>query len=59
MRAKLSSMGLQAKITEREQAGRVVYRVRLGPFDRRDDADKAGERLDAAGISAVVVRVQR
>jgi cell division protein FtsN len=37
----------------------VVYRVRLGPFDRRDDAEKAGERLEAAGITAALVRVQR
>jgi cell division protein FtsN len=58
-RAKLLLMGLQAKVSEREQAGRVVYRVRLGPFDRRDDADKARERLDGAGSAAVVVRVQR
>ena len=58
-RARLLLMGLQAKVSEREQAGRVVYRVRLGPFDRRDDADKARERLDGAGSAAVVVRVQR
>ncbi len=59
MRARLSLMGLQARVSEREQAGRVVYRVRLGPFDRREDAEKAGERLEAAGVSAVLVRVQR
>jgi cell division protein FtsN len=58
-RAKLLLMGLQARVSEREQAGRMVYRVRLGPFDRRDDADKARERLDGAGSAAVVVRVQR
>ena len=59
MRARLSLMGLQARVSEREQAGRVVYRVRLGPFDRREDAEKAGERLESAGVSAVLVRVQR
>jgi cell division protein FtsN len=52
-------MGLQARVSEREQAGRVVYRVRLGPFDRREDAEKVGERLESAGVSAVLVRVQR
>ena len=45
-RAKLSLMGLEAKVTEREQAGRTVFRVRVGPFDRKDDADKAKLRLD-------------
>ena len=52
-------MGLQARVSEREQAGRMVYRVRLGPFERRDEADKTLERLEGAGVSAVVVRVQR
>ncbi len=58
LRAKLLLQGLQAKISEREQGGRVVHRVRLGPFERRDEADKVRERLDG-GSSAVVVRVQR
>jgi cell division protein FtsN len=59
MRARLSLMGLQARVSEREQAGRVVFRVLLGPFDRREDAEKTGERLEAAGITAALVRVQR
>jgi cell division protein FtsN len=58
LRAKLLLQGLQAKISEREQGGRVVHRVRLGPFERREEADKVRERLDG-GSSAVVVRVQR
>ncbi len=58
-RAKLSLMGLQPRVTERDQAGRMVYRVRLGPYERRDEADKTRERLDGSGIEAVVVRVQR
>jgi cell division protein FtsN len=58
-RARLLLLGLQARVSEREQAGRMVYRVRLGPFDRRDEADKTLERLEGAGVSAVVVRVQR
>ena len=58
-RAKISLMGLEAKVTEREQSGRTVFRVRLGPFDKKDDADKAKERLDASGIETALVRVQR
>ncbi len=58
-RAKLSLLGMQAKVTEREQAGRTVYRVRLGPFDKKDDADKAKERLDSNSIETALVRVQR
>ena len=58
-RAKLSLMGFQAKVTEREQAGRTVYRVRLGPFDRKDEADKNKEKLDSESIETAMVRVQR
>jgi len=58
-RAKLSLMGVQAKITEREQAGRTVYRVRAGPFNKKDDADRLKERLDSGGLESALVRVQR
>lgn len=58
-RVKLSLLGFQAKVTEREQSGRTVYRVRLGPFDKKDEADKAKEKLDAQSIETALVRVQR
>ena len=58
-RAKLAMLGLEGKLTEREQAGRTVYRVRLGPFDKRGDADAAKEKLAGAGVEAALVRVQR
>ena len=58
-RAKLSLMGFQAKVTEREQSGRTVYRVRLGPFDKKDEADKTKEKLDGQSIETALVRVQR
>jgi cell division protein FtsN len=58
-RAKLALMGLMARVSEREQSGRVVYRVRLGPFDKKDDADKAKTRLDSGGVEAALVRVQK
>lgn len=58
-RARLLLLGMQAKVTEREQAGRTVYRVRLGPFDKKEDADKAKERLDNNSIETALVRVQR
>ena len=58
-RAKLSLMGFQAKVTEREQSGRTVYRVRLGPFDKKDEADKTKEKLDSNSIETALVRVQR
>lgn len=58
-RARLAMMGLEAKLTEREQSGRTVFRVRLGPFEKKDDADAAKAKLGDAGIESALVRVQR
>ena len=58
-RARLLLMGFQAKVTEREQAGRTVYRVRLGPFDKKDDADRTKEKLEGNSVETALVRVQR
>ena len=58
-RAKLLLMGFQAKVTEREQSGRTVYRVRLGPFDKKDEADKINEKLLGNSVETTLVRAQR
>jgi len=58
-RAKLGLMGVEAKVTEREQSGRTVYRVRVGPFDTKDAADRVKERIDGGGMESALVRVQR
>jgi len=58
-RAKLAMLGLESRLTEREQSGRTVFRVRLGPFERKGDADSTKEKLTEAGIESALVRVQR
>ena len=58
-RARLSLMGVDAKVTEREQSGRTVFRVRSGPYNKEDDADRMKEKLSSAGMDAALVRVQR
>ncbi len=58
-KAKLSLLGVETRVSEREQAGRAVFRVRSGPYEQRDDADKVRERLEGASVEAVLVRVQR
>jgi cell division protein FtsN len=58
-RAKLSLMGIEARVTEREQSGRQVFRVRVGPFDKKEDADRQKEKLEAGGVETALVRVQR
>ncbi len=58
-RAKLAMLGVQARLSEREQAGRTVYRVRAGPYGKRDEADAAKQKLTSAGVEAALVRVQK
>ena len=58
-RAKLAMMGWEARVSEREQNGRTVYRVRVGPFGKRDDAQQIKEKLDSAAVDSALVRVQR
>lgn len=58
-RARLALTGQTARITEREQAGRTVYRVRMGPFPTRDEADALYSRLQEQGVEAQIVRVER
>ena len=58
-KAKLAAMGLDAKVSERDQAGRSVFRVRLGPFADKAAAEKVRIRLESSGIENTLVRVQR
>ncbi|MFM2065198.1 MAG: hypothetical protein RLZZ584_107 [Pseudomonadota bacterium] len=59
-RAKLSITGLIAKVSERDPAGKVVYRVRLGPYASREEADAAREQAVTAGYAeATVMRAGR
>lgn len=58
-RARLAMQGMAARVTEREQSGRTVYRVRLGPYEQKDDAETAQQRLQGAGVEAALVRVER
>jgi cell division protein FtsN len=57
-RAKLAMLGWEARVSEREQSGRTVFRVRVGPFAKRDDAEDLKGKLAAAGVDSALVRVQ-
>ena len=48
--------GVETKITEREQSGKTVYRVRAGVFKKLDDAEAMKSKLDKAGFDAVLVK---
>jgi cell division protein FtsN len=58
-RAKLAMLGIDAQISEREQNGRTVFRVRVGPFNQKPLADLTLEQLQVNKVEAALVRVQR
>jgi cell division protein FtsN len=58
-RAKVSMMGLEGRVTEREVNGRTMYRVRLGPFSQKDMAEQARVTLSGGGVESALVRVQK
>ena len=39
--------------------GRTIYRVRVGPYAHKDEADGVKQKIDDAGIESALVRVQR
>ena len=58
-KAKLAMLGLDAKVSEREQGGRSVFRVRLGPFEDKTAAERVRSKLEASSMENTIVRVQR
>ncbi len=52
-------LGWESRVSEREQNGRTVFRVRVGPFGKRDDAEQLKGKLEGAGVDSALVRVQR
>ncbi|NDC60986.1 MAG: sporulation protein [Betaproteobacteria bacterium] len=58
-RAKLSLGGYDPKISERDQAGKMVYRVRLGPFDSKSEAEQIQTKLKSNKFESALIRVQR
>jgi hypothetical protein len=58
-RAKLALAGYDPKVSERDQAGKMVYRVRLGPFDSKTDAEQIQAKLKATKFESALIRVQR
>ncbi len=58
-RGKLALLGFEPRISEREQSGRTVHRVRVGPFEEKGEADDIKEKLTAAGFEAALVRAPK
>ena len=58
-RAKVAMLGWEARVSEREQNGRAVFRVRVGPFSKSSEAEQLKDKLDSASVDSTLVRVQR
>jgi cell division protein FtsN len=58
-RARMAMSGFETQVSEREQGGRQVYRVRMGPYDSRVEAESIEQQLRAQGVDTALVRVQR
>jgi cell division protein FtsN len=56
MRARLALIGFEGRIVTAEVNGVTFYRVRVGPYGRIEDMNRARSRLAENGIEASVVR---
>lgn len=58
IKAKLAFQGMQARIETANVNGITWHRVRLGPFNRASDLDRAKQQLLNAGHKAMAIRVK-
>jgi DedD protein len=55
MRQRVDKLGLKSYTQVAEVDGAKRIRVRVGPFNSRDDAEKAAGTLKAAGLPAAIM----
>lgn len=58
-RARMAMAGFESQVSEREQGGKPVYRVRMGPYNARTEAESIEQKLRGQGFDTALVRVQR
>ncbi|MBU6382263.1 MAG: SPOR domain-containing protein [Proteobacteria bacterium] len=56
LKARLALLGLESRVIKNDASGPMLYRVRLGPFYRSDEVNRARNRLIEAGVDPVVVK---
>lgn len=55
LRAKLVLIGEESTLSEKKQSEHTVYRVRVGPYASREEAEKMKIRLGAVGFADTVL----
>jgi len=58
MRARLTLMGLDARVFPIEQDGKTLYRVRVGPYGQIDDINRIRKDLAENGIDSQIVKLK-
>ena len=51
--------GFDPAVTQREQDGKVIYRVRVGPYDTKSQAEQIQTQLKSNKFESALIRVQR
>ncbi len=55
MRGRLALLGFESRVQPAEREGAKIFRVRLGPYSRMDDLNRARQRLIENGVEATLV----
>jgi cell division protein FtsN len=58
-KANLAMQGLEALISEREVDGSTLWRVRVGPYIGQAEVTEIRSRLQGAGITSTVIRINK
>ena len=58
MRGRLALLGFEARVIGSEVNGLAVQRVRIGPFSRMEEMNRARTKLTESGVEVSVVRVR-
>ncbi len=55
LKQKLSGLGVSASVSRAETSKGEIHRVRVGPFASQDEAKAVMNKLNAAGVSGIMV----
>ena len=58
MRAKLTLLGMDAKVSAGEKDGATLYRVRIGPINKLDELNRTRQTLVQNGIEPSIISVR-
>ena len=56
--ARLALLGMDAKVTPRDQDGATLYRVRLGPYGSIDEVNRMRKTMAENGIDVQLIKVR-